>query len=59
MGEVSTIVSILRSRYFRFTAWMLMARGDCKRISRAKVLEFFATLSSCLVGVEACPSAHH
>jgi transposase len=30
-----------------------------KRISRAKVLEFFGNLSSCLVGIEACPSAHH
>ena len=29
-----------------------------KRISRAKVLEFFGNLSSCLVGIEACPSAH-
>jgi transposase len=30
-----------------------------KRVSRAKVLEFFAALPSCLVGIEACPSAHH
>src|SRR5512136_2233898 len=30
-----------------------------RRISRAKVLEFFATLPACLVGIEACPSAHH
>jgi transposase len=30
-----------------------------KRISRAKVLEFFGGLSPCLVGIEACPSAHH
>jgi transposase len=30
-----------------------------KRISRAKVLEFFCGLSPCLVGIEACPSAHH
>src|SRR4249920_3360427 len=30
-----------------------------KRISRAKVLEFFAALSPCLVGIESCPSAHH
>jgi transposase len=30
-----------------------------KRISRAKVLEFFAALPPCLVGIEACPSAHH
>jgi transposase len=30
-----------------------------KRISRAKMLEFFGKLSPCLVGIEACPSAHH
>src|SRR5471032_562906 len=30
-----------------------------KRISRAKMLEFFADLPPCLVGIEACPSAHH
>ena len=30
-----------------------------KRVSRAKVLEFFSTLPSCLVGIEACLSAHH
>jgi len=30
-----------------------------KRVSRAKMLEFFAGLSPCLVGIEACPSAHH
>src|SRR5262249_4386936 len=30
-----------------------------KRISRAKLLEFFASLPACLVGIEACPSAHH
>jgi transposase len=30
-----------------------------KRISRSKMLEFFAELPPCLVGIEACPSAHH
>ena len=30
-----------------------------KRISRVKMLEFFANLPPCLVGIEACPSAHH
>jgi len=30
-----------------------------KRISRAKVLVFFADLQPCLIGIEACPSAHH
>ena len=30
-----------------------------KRISRSKMLEFFGELPPCLVGIEACPSAHH
>src|SRR5712672_4695755 len=30
-----------------------------KRVSRAKVLEYFGELPQCLVGIEACPSAHH
>jgi hypothetical protein len=30
-----------------------------KRITRAKLLEFFAGLLPCLVGIEACPSAHY
>src|SRR5262249_32765546 len=29
------------------------------RVSRSKVLQFFADLSPCLVGIEACPTAHH
>ena len=30
-----------------------------KRIGRAKMLEFFGKLTPCLVGIEACPAAHH
>ena len=30
-----------------------------KRLQRAKVLEFFAQLPSCLIGIEACGSAHY
>jgi transposase len=30
-----------------------------KRIGRAKVLMYFADLPPCLIGIEACPSAHH
>ena len=30
-----------------------------KRVSRARVLIFFADLPPCLIGIEACPSAHH
>jgi transposase len=30
-----------------------------RQLRRGKVLEFFAHLPACLVGIEACPSAHH
>ncbi|MGH8652294.1 MAG: IS110 family transposase, partial [Gammaproteobacteria bacterium] len=30
-----------------------------KKLTRAKVLEFFANLSPCLIGMEACPGAHY
>jgi transposase len=30
-----------------------------KRIGRSKVLEFFADLPPCLIGIEACATAHH
>lgn len=30
-----------------------------KRLTRAKVIEFFAALTPCLVGIEACATAHH
>ena len=60
MGEVSTIgLDIAKSA---FQVHGVDADGAVvmrKRISRAKVLEFFAALPSCLVGIEACPSAHH
>jgi transposase len=60
MGEVSTIGLDIAKSVFQVHG--VDADGAVvirKRISRAKVLEFFATLPSCLVGVEARPSAHH
>jgi transposase len=30
-----------------------------KKLARAKLLEFFASLPPCLIGMEACGSAHH
>jgi transposase len=30
-----------------------------RRVGRARLLEFFRGLSACLVGIEACPSAHY
>ena len=60
MGEVSTIGLDIAKSVFQVHgvdgAGAVVIR---KRISRAKVLEFFGGLSPCLVGIEACPSAHH
>ena len=60
MGEISTIGLDIAKSVFQVhgvdSAGAVVMR---KRISRAKVLEFFGGLSPCLVGIEACPSAHH
>jgi transposase len=60
MGEVSTIGLDIAKSVFQVHgvdgAGAVVMR---RRISRAKVLEFFTTLPPCLVGIEACPSAHH
>jgi transposase len=60
MGEVSTIGLDIAKAVFQVHG----VDGDGavvirKRISRSKMLEFFAGLPPCLVGIEACPSAHH
>jgi transposase len=60
MGEVSTIGLDIAKSVFQVHG--VDADGAVvirKRISRAKVLEFFAAVPPCLVGIEACPSAHH
>ena len=60
MGEVSTIGLDIAKSVFQVHGvdgtGAVMIR---KRISRSKMLEFFAELPPCLVGIEACPSAHH
>jgi transposase len=60
MGEVSTIGLDIAKLVFQIhgvdAAGAVVIR---KRISRAKLLEFFAALPACLVGIEACPTAHH
>jgi len=60
MGEVSTIGLDIAKSIFQVhgvdVSGVVVIR---KRLSRAKILEFFAALPSCLVGIEACPSAHH
>src|SRR3977135_701586 len=60
MGDVSTIgldiaKSVLRVQGVDVAGAVVIR----KRISRAKVLEYFGDLPPCLVGIEACPSAHH
>ena len=60
MGEVSTIGLDMAKSVFQVHG--VSSDGEVvirKRVSRAKVLEFFASLPSCLVGIEACPTAHH
>jgi transposase len=60
MGEVSTIGLDIAKSVFQVhgvdgTGAVVMR----KRVGRSKVLEFFGGLSPCLVGIEACPSAHY
>src|SRR5260370_28177897 len=60
MGEVRTIGRDIAKSVFQIDG--VDAGGAVvirKRITRAKLLEFFAALPSCLVGVEACPTAHY
>jgi len=60
MGEVSTIgLDIAKAVFQVHGVDGVGAVVIRKRISRAKLLEFFAALPPCLVGIEACPSAHH
>ena len=60
MGEVNTIGLDIAKSVFQVhgvdAAGAVVIR---KRINRAKVLEYFGELPPCLVGIEACPSAHH
>ena len=60
MGEISTIDVDIAKSVFQVHGvdanGAVMIRG---RIGRAKVREFFADLPPCLVGMEACATAHH
>src|ERR1700736_2004741 len=59
MGEVSTIGVDIAKSVFQIHG--VDADGAVvipKRIGRARVLEFFADLPPCLVGMEACATAH-
>jgi transposase len=60
MGEVSTIGLDIAKSVFQVHgvdgAGAVVIR---KRIGRSKMLEFFAKQPPCLVGIEACATAHH
>jgi transposase len=59
MGEVSTIGVDIAKSVFQIHG--VDAEGAVvirRRIGRAKVLEFFSDLPPCLVGMEACATAH-
>jgi transposase len=59
MGEVSTIGVDIAKSVFQIHGVDADGRVVIrKRISRAKVLKFFAELPRCLVGTEACATAH-
>jgi transposase len=60
MGEVSTIGLDIAKSVFQIHG--VDADGAVvirKRLSRPKMVEYFAALPPCLVGIEACPSGHH
>src|SRR5256884_152147 len=60
MGEVSTIgLDIAKAVFQVHGVDVDGAVVIRKRISRAKLLDFFASLPTCLVGIEACPTAHY
>jgi hypothetical protein len=60
MGEVSTIgLDIAKSVFQVHGVDGTGAVVIRKRVNRTKVLEFFGGLSPCLIGIEACPSAHY
>ena len=60
MGEVSTFGLDIAKSVFQIHG--VDRDGEVairKRVSRAKLLEFFAGLPPCVIGIEACPTAHH
>jgi transposase len=60
MGEASTIgLDIAKSVFQIHGVDVDGAVVIRRRVSRAKVSEFFAALPPCLIGIEARPTAHH
>ena len=60
MTEVTTIGLDLAKRVFQVHGADAQGRPVLrKKLRRAKLMPFFADLPPCLVGMEACASAHH
>lgn len=60
MTEIATIGVDIAKSVFQVHA--VAANGEVvlrRRLRRAQVVEFFSRVPPCLVGLEACPSAHH
>ena len=60
MGEVTTIGLDIAQSVFQVHG--IDADGQVvirQRLTRARLLRFFAKLPRCLIGIEACASAHH
>ena len=60
MTKVTTIGLDLAKRVFQVHGADAQGRPVMrKKLRRAKLMPFFADLPPCLVGMEACASAHH
>jgi len=60
MQQVTTVGLDLAKNLFQVHGTDAQGRSVLKRkLARGKVLEFFATLPPCLVGLEACGAAHY
>src|SRR4051795_3145813 len=58
--QITTVGLDIAKNVFQVHAADAQGRAVLKRkLTRGKVLEFFATLPACLVGLEACGAAHY
>ena len=60
MAQITTIGLILAKRVFQVRGVAADGTVVCRRhLRRAEMLKFFGEFSHCLIGMEACGSAHH
>ena len=58
--EITTIGLDIAKRVFQVHGADAAGKGQLRRkLRRSEVLTFFAALPACLVGIEACSTAHH